>query len=273
MHELAADSRAWQSRPKIGRGAGPAAGPSVVSANKQRFAPLPARAARDPRLSARHWRLLHIIGLHDKLDKNGAGCFVAQRRLAEHLNVDEADLSNLLTDLRMFGYIDSTIHPTDRRRRVHRIIYNDDDRNWDRITWRGGQVHPWSPHQVSSGDTWKNGERCLDKSGEILGKNGEKSDVSGNDLNKLDVGTYVNIKEHIKKTDLIEGTDCAEARSQSKVTEAEKHLTDLEALAASPNHDDLKFERPLIERLARDACLPETLNERAARLLHQIGQL
>ena len=49
--------------------------------------------------------------------------------------------------------------------------------------------------------------------------------------------------------------------------EAEKYLTELETLAVSKDRDLLKFERPRIAQLASDACLPEALNERAARLL------
>lgn len=54
------------------------------------------------------------------------------------------------------------------------------------------------------------------------------------------------------------------------MTEAEKYLTELEALAASSDRDNLKFERGRIAQLVEDACLPEKLNERAARLLSQI---
>jgi hypothetical protein len=217
-----------------------------------------------------------IIALHDQLAKNGVGCWAAQRRLADLLGVDETRLSHLLTDLRDFGYIASTINPKNRRQRIHRIIYNDADKEWDQETCPTAQVSRSDAccgAQPSEGDTCGKSVRYLQKTGEILAKNRDKIDVSENDPNDLGVRTYVNIKEHIKKTDLIDRTDCAEARKRSAVTDAEKHLTDLETLAASPDRDDLKFERPLIERLASDACLPEELNERAARLLFAIDHL
>lgn len=72
--------------------------------------------------------------------------------------------------------------------------------------------------------------------------------------------------------DLIEGTDCAEARRQSDVTEAEAYLTETETLAASNDRDLLKFERTRIAQIAGDACLPEEFNERAARLLSLIDR-
>jgi len=253
-----------------------------MSKEKSRFAPVPARAARDLRLGARHWRALAVIALHDQLDKNGAGCWATQRRLADLLGVDETQLSHMLTDLREFGYIASTINPKDRRQRIHRIVYNDDDKKWDQKTCSGPQVYNRAadqvskpdacvPAQVSEGDTCKKQGRYLQKTGEILAKNGAQIDVSEHDPNGLVVGTYVNIKEHIKNKELGDRTDCAEARDQSAVTEAEKYLTELETLAASSDRENLKFERPRITQLANDACLPEELNERAARLLAQIG--
>jgi hypothetical protein len=54
------------------------------------------------------------------------------------------------------------------------------------------------------------------------------------------------------------------------VTEAKKHLTEFEDLAASSDRDNLKFERARLQQIADDACLPEDLNERAVRLLSQI---
>ena len=231
----------------------------------QRFAPLPARAARDMRLGARHWTALAVIALHDQLDKNGTGCWASQRRLADLLGVDETQLSHRLTDLREFGYIVSTFNPKDRRQRIHRIVYNEQDTNWDRDTCR--------PQQGSRPDTCEKQDKSLRKTEQILAKNEGKTDASENDLNSLGVGTYANINEHTKKTDLMAGTDCAEARRQSGVTEAEAYLTDTESLAASNDRSALKFERPRIAQIANDACLPEALNERAARLLHQIGQL
>ena len=112
----------------------------------------------------------------------------------------------------------------------------------------------------------------LAKNREILAKNGGQIDASENHSNDLVVGTYVNIGEHIsKKAALIDRTDCAEARNQSAVTDAEKYLTEIETLAASNDRGLLKYERPRIAQIASDACLPEELSERAARLLHQIG--
>jgi DNA-binding MarR family transcriptional regulator len=137
----------------------------TLSAYKnRRWSPIPARAARDLRLSARHWRALAVIALHDQLDKNGTGCWASQRRLADLLGVDETQLSHVLTDLRDYGYLNSTINPKDRRQRIHRIIYNDDDRNWDQETCPTAQVSlPDACYgaQVSEGDTCEKRARYL----------------------------------------------------------------------------------------------------------------
>jgi hypothetical protein len=170
--------------------------------------------------------------------------------------VQESRVSHTLSDLRDFGYIASTIHATNRRRRIHRIIYNERDKNWDR-----GSRDTCPPGQVSEG-------RYLTKTGPILDKIEGKS--SKNDSKDLSLGTYVRTYKKDKDSSTGDRTDCAEARNRSAVTEAEKYLTELEALAASSDRDNLKFERGRIAQLVEDACLPEKLNERAARLLSQI---
>ena len=153
----------------------------------RRFAPLPARTRNDLRLGKRHFRVLVSIALHDQLDKNGAGCWASQRRLATMAGIDETGLSHTLTDLRAFGYITSTIHATNRRRRIHRIVYNDRDKNWDRETCPTQQVvrpDSCAPEQVSEG-------RYLQKTAPILAENGGKFDASETDSKDLAVGTYV----------------------------------------------------------------------------------
>ena len=50
-----------------------------------------------------------------------------------------------------------------------------------------------------------------------------------------------------------------------------EYLAKIEALAASDDRDLIRFERAALARLTNDACLPEAVNERAARLLSQIG--
>ena len=206
----------------------------------KRFAPVPRRAARDLRLGGRHFRALAIIAAHDQLDKNGAGCWASQRRLATLAGVQELALSHTLTELRAFGYITSIIHPTNRRRRIHRIVYDDRDKNWDRDacpTQQDARPDSCAPEQVSEG-------RYLQKTTPILAENGGKFDASENDPKDLGLVTYV--QTYKKDNDTDAQTDRAEARYQSAVSEAEKYLTDLEALAASSDRDALKFERPLI---------------------------
>src|SRR5262249_37679917 len=135
-----------------------------VTAQKQRFAPLPLRAATYSRLAARHWRALHIIAAHDRLGKNGAACYASQRRLAKLAECGEARLSDTLSDLRQWGYIASAIHPEKRRLRVHQIVYNEDDENfWRRDTFPIGKA--------SRANTFP-------KRGSILSQNEEKKHLS-----------------------------------------------------------------------------------------------
>jgi hypothetical protein len=199
-----------------------------MSKGDQRFSPIPARAGRDKRLNARHWRALHIIGMHDQLNKNGPGCWASQGRLADLLGTDKANLSHALTDLRDFGYIASTVNPKDRRQRAYRLVYNDDDHNWDRNSWRRDQLNSCPPDQRSGGDSWSNQPRSLVEKAEIVGDFGPQNDPTSLKSSSETCRTYVQPTEHISKRTEAElsGTDCAEARNQSAVTEAVKHLTE-----------------------------------------------
>jgi DNA-binding MarR family transcriptional regulator len=259
-------------RAQDARSVGAVAGRAVM---KPRFAPIPARAARDLRLTSRHWRVLAVIALHDQLNKNGAGCWASHDRLAGLLGMDKGHFSNIATDLRRNGYIASTFDPKDRRRRVLRVIYDEQDKTRDRNSYAPEQLNSCVPVQRSEQDSWEKRGRSLVKTGEIVGKNGVENNPKSLQSFPETARTYVNREEHIKKKELIEGTDRAEARLAMRVNEAtleaQQHLATLEALAVSKDRDQLRFERPLIERLANDACLPEALNERAARLLSQIG--
>jgi hypothetical protein len=254
------------------RSVGAFAGRAVM---KPRFAPIPARAILDPRLKGRHWKVLSLIAVHDQLNKNGLGCTASHRRLADLARMDQADLSNLLAELRTYGYLNSNIDQKDRRRRVTRVIYNEEDKTWDRDSWSPTQENGWSSDQRSEQDSWENRGRSLVKTGKIVGETGVENKPKPLKSFSESDRTYVNIEEHIKKKDLVEGTDCAEARLAMKASEAtreaQQQLTELEALAASNDRANLRFERQLIEQLANDACLPDELNERAARLLSQIG--
>lgn len=230
---------------------------------RQRFAALPLRALRDQRLGARHIRVLGIIAAHDQLNRNGSGCWASQRRLANLAGCGETRLSHTLSELRDFGYITSAIHATKRRLRIHRVVHDDErDKNWDHDTCPTGQAS--KPADTCPTRQW------LPKSSAILAQNEEK--IGASESNSSDLGSRTYVLEHIKiDTGATDGTDCAEARIRSvPVPEAERYLTECEALAASSDRDNLKFERSRIAQLADDACLPEQVTERAGKLLSQI---
>src|SRR5436190_24080632 len=103
----------------------------VSTTSKKNFAPIPLRAVRDQRLTGHHLRVLAVIAAHDRLNKNGSGCWASQNRLAALLGCSKSRLSEGLSDLRDYGYIDSRLNPEKRWYRVHRVIYSiDDERFW-----------------------------------------------------------------------------------------------------------------------------------------------
>ena len=103
----------------------------MSTTSKKNFAPIPLRAVRDQRLTGHHLRVLAVIAAHDRLNKNGSGCWASQNRLAALLGCSKSRLSEGLSDLRDYGYIDSRLNPEKRWYRVHRVIYSiDDERFW-----------------------------------------------------------------------------------------------------------------------------------------------
>lgn len=91
------------------------------------YAPIPARALADTRLSGTDLRLLAAIAAHDRFGKNGTGCFAAQRRLAALIGAHEKAVARAAGRLLECGYITSEKSPTNGRLVVYRVIYTEDD--------------------------------------------------------------------------------------------------------------------------------------------------
>lgn len=91
----------------------------------ERFGAIPVRAFRDTRLSAGDFRLLGAIAYHDRLGRNGAGCYVDPRRLAEEAALSYSHVARHTRRLAGFGYLDILRSLKDRRKRIYRLIYND----------------------------------------------------------------------------------------------------------------------------------------------------
>jgi hypothetical protein len=91
------------------------------------YAPIPARAFGDDRLSGTDLRLLAAIAAHDRFGKNGAGCFASQRRLASLVNAHEKAVARSAGRLFEFGYLTVEKNPMNGRLVVYRVIYNEED--------------------------------------------------------------------------------------------------------------------------------------------------
>jgi len=94
---------------------------------KQQFAPVPQRAMRDQRLTSADLRLLMAIAAHDRFTYNKRGCYAGSQRLAACANCDATTVWRSTQRLCEFAYIDQSLDPNDRRKRIYRVIYNDDD--------------------------------------------------------------------------------------------------------------------------------------------------
>jgi hypothetical protein len=90
------------------------------------FAPIPARAIGDQRLSALHFRALGAIAAHDRF-ATAQGCWAGDQRLAQLTGCHVKRIPPTVRDLRNWGYVDQSLMPTDRRKRLLRVLYTDED--------------------------------------------------------------------------------------------------------------------------------------------------
>ena len=229
----------------------------MSTTNKQWFAPIPLRAVLDQRLTGHHWRVLALVAAHDRLGKNGSGCWAAQNRLAALLGCSKSRLSEGLSDLRDYGYIASQLNPQRRWHRVHRVIYSIDDERF----WASKSV----PQERNSPT------KSVPESRANQFHPTQKMSGENNDLQNV---TIVRTIES-KNKEISAERNCAKARSRPTIgiEQAETYLANCEAaLADAGTRDSLILERPIIAELADDACLPEPVNERAAKLLSRIPE-
>ncbi|WP_373085705.1 helix-turn-helix domain-containing protein [Sneathiella sp.] len=98
---------------------------------KPTFAPLPARAIGDQRLTGLHFRVLAVICLHDRMSGargKGQGCWASHKTLADKCGCNYTNLSTAIKELGEWGYVERSRHPMNKRQWVYRVIYTDDDK-------------------------------------------------------------------------------------------------------------------------------------------------
>lgn len=91
------------------------------------FSAIPARAMRDERLSALDLRVLMAVAAHDRFGANGIGCYASHTRLAELVGCHIKSLSRSLSTLATCGYLEGSLHPLNKKTRVYRVVYTEDD--------------------------------------------------------------------------------------------------------------------------------------------------
>jgi DNA-binding MarR family transcriptional regulator len=91
----------------------------------EQFAPLPIQATADTRLGGPDFRLLGRIAYHDRLGRNGMGCFVDARKLAKEAEIHYKHLGRHADRLEAFGYLRITPSEADKRRKIYSVIYDE----------------------------------------------------------------------------------------------------------------------------------------------------
>jgi hypothetical protein len=237
---------------------------SKAPATKMKFVAVPVRALNDERLAARHWRVLMAIAYHDRLGKNGQGCWATNQRLAELTGLSYNRVAEALSDLRAWGYITSEINPDNRNYRIHRVIYDDptptQSGSGPGALSRGaitptqaakGLAQPLpkttpNPYPPHCGKSLKPGAGIAPKH-MLLSIIDRYKDLSGREA------------------------DCAEAQTSEEGREAKEAITYLanaESLLKSPSERSiLRYEITKLTAMADDPGLPEHICERARQLL------
>jgi hypothetical protein len=207
---------------------------------KRTFAPIPARALSDRRLSARHFRVLGGVALHDRFGKNGQGCWAGRKRLAQASSCSETHVSDALSDLRRWGYVKSEPHPMNRRTTVHRVIYDEED---------GSQIRDLSG---------KNRSRFLSK--QVPPQNLKPLKGLGNEVsNILSRNLIKNCAEALPSG---QGVDASIDDAKQYLCRVEMSLSDSDEII----RQSVRCERAALSLIAENENLPRDLRDRAASL-------
>ncbi|MEC5383621.1 helix-turn-helix domain-containing protein [Aurantimonas sp. C2-6-R+9] len=93
--------------------------------NNTVFIGLPPAAMADTRLSACDFRVLMAIASHDRLGRNGRGCFASVGTLAGEARCAIRAAERSISHLKICGYVKSSAREDDRRQRVYRVAYDE----------------------------------------------------------------------------------------------------------------------------------------------------
>ncbi|MEM8540549.1 MAG: helix-turn-helix domain-containing protein [Pseudomonadota bacterium] len=118
---------------------------------KHIFAPVPARAVTDERLSALDLRVLIAIAGHDRFTANGLGCTASQKRLAQLTGCHSKSLPRTIARLQEFEYI--SVLPMGRSRRIKVIYAPADALIWNQKTDVKGNGTVTVHGELKSNDT------------------------------------------------------------------------------------------------------------------------
>ena len=87
------------------------------------FAAVPGRAVRDKDISGLQFRALAAIAGHDRMGRNGQGCWAGRKAMAERIGCTETSFSEAVSWLVKNGYVEVMLSETDGRKRGYRVLY------------------------------------------------------------------------------------------------------------------------------------------------------
>ena len=122
------------------------------------FAAIPIRALTDTRLGGPDFRLLGTIARYDRFRRNGTGCYVNARKLAQEARIHYKHLGRQTQRLEAFGYITIDASEADKRRKIYSVIYDETEKvtcagdNLDAVPSRANTAPPLNEKVTTGGD-------------------------------------------------------------------------------------------------------------------------
>lgn len=221
-------------------------------ADKPTFAPLPARAIGDLRLTGLHLRVLAAVALHDRLSNSrgkGQGCWAGNRKLADTCGCNYTNLSTALTDLGQYGYLAREAHPLNKRLRIFRVHYTPDDQTAAKNA------------ENNVGDSLPIGKAQFAQTGAIVCPPKTKA-TADQEVKPVE---YIRLKPliHFAKSDPINSVETAPPENVGGVlAQLERRVT---AQGLTPQ--ECSEWQPWLEQIAFDSDQPDSNRHVAERLL------
>jgi DNA-binding MarR family transcriptional regulator len=224
------------------------------------FAAIPMRALGDQRLTATHLRALAAIAYRDRFSRNGQGCWASPQDLAALAGCNTNNLVSATSDLTRWGYVSREPRPDDKRKRVYRVLYTDQDHAWVNLV-RAQANKSSEIVRPDAGDRSPIFGTFANKNNDMTPEHNHRKDIaqSAMERNSAEADTHINVRaKHVEFDDWTQereaSTKAARSRGKQTRTDAEFLLDTERWLKAEPDRPYGDADMRTIVRMS-DRCI------------------